>query len=47
MDIIYTYQGGAPELYRNNGDLTFTNVHALSGLPAIANTTGIAVADYH
>ena len=47
VDIIYTYQGGAPELYRNNGDLTFTNVHALSGLPAIANTTGIAVADYN
>ena len=45
-DIIYKYQGFSPELYRNNGDLTFTNYHAISGLPVIDVNAGITAVDF-
>jgi len=45
-DIIYSSISTSPELYENNGNTTFSNVHIASNLPVFNNTQSIIAFDY-
>ncbi len=46
IDLFFTGAAGRNALYRNDGDLHFTDVTAAMGFPAAGYTTGVATADF-